>query len=232
MSETVVVTRNGLGSWYLFGSHAEADEHPLVQYGDVICEGPGSIEKNWNYLDLPDLLRTLGDEAFRAYFLREVNSIGKTNWTRVLDLHRRRVWAMMLGLCSSPPDDPATICNLVRQDRRISLKEKRPMAKEATAVNADTKNTAATATGETAEKKAPVRPVREPKFSGDMKITLLADENGAVYGKDHNPKRAGSKSAERFALYTNGMTVDQALAAGISRADMDHDTGRKYISIR
>lgn len=217
-----------MGDWFLFGSHAEADQHPLVQYGDVICEGADKIEKNWTHLDLPDLLRTLGDETFRADFLREVHAIGVLNWITVLDRHRRRIWAAMLAKCSPPPSDPAEICNLVRRDRILSIKEKRPMAKEATTATAE--NTAAAAPA--AERKAPTPPVREPKFKNDMTITLLADKNGNAFGKDNNPKRQGSKSAERFALYTNGMTVEQALAAGLSRADMEHDTKHNFISIK
>lgn len=226
MAETVVVTRNGLGDWLLFGSHEEADQHPLVQYGDVICGGPGQIEKNWNHLDLPALLRTLGDEEFRANFLREVHAVGVRSWTTVLDRHRQRVWGMMLSLCTQPPEDPATICNLVRRDRRLTLTEKRPMAKEPT--NTATENTGAPV----AEKKKPTVPVREPMFKGEQTITLLANAEGVAYGKDNNPKRAGSKSAERFAFYVNGMTVDQALAAGISRSDLKYDVDQKFISVK
>ena len=87
----------------------------------------------------------------------------------------------------------------------------------------------AAAAGEEKAKRKP--PVREPKFKTDMKITLLSDKDGKVYGKDHNPKRAGSKAGERFALYINGMTVDQALAAGITRGDLDFDAQKKFISI-
>lgn len=89
--------------------------------------------------------------------------------------------------------------------------------------------TSAEAAGEEKAKRKP--PVREPKFKPDMKITLLSDKDGKVYGKDHNPKRAGSKAGERFALYVNGMTVDQALAAGLTRGDLDFDAQKKFISI-
>ena len=74
-------------------------------------------------------------------------------------------------------------------------------------------------------------PVREPKFKGDMIITMLADKDGNVYSKDNNPKRPQSKSAERFAFYVSGMNVDQAIAAGLTRGDLENDVQKKFISI-
>lgn len=46
---------------------------------------------------------------------------------------------------------------------------------------------------------------------------------------DHNPKRGAS--AERFALYRSGMTVEDALKAGVRRADLKWDTQRNFIEI-
>ena len=53
-------------------------------------------------------------------------------------------------------------------------------------------------------------------------ITLLVTEN---------PKRAGSKSHERFALYVDGMTVAAALAAGLTTGDIHHDVAHNFISL-
>jgi len=43
---------------------------------------------------------------------------------------------------------------------------------------------------------------------------------------DENPKRPGSKSAARFNLYREGMTVQAALDAGVYTADILYDSGR------
>ena len=42
-----------------------------------------------------------------------------------------------------------------------------------------------------------------------------------------NPKKPGSKSYERYAAYREGMTVSEAIAAGVTSADVkwDHDHG-------
>lgn len=54
------------------------------------------------------------------------------------------------------------------------------------------------------------------------RLKLLAAEN---------PKREGTESYARFALYKNNMLVEEALAAGVRRADLDWDQKHGYISI-
>lgn len=48
---------------------------------------------------------------------------------------------------------------------------------------------------------------------------------------DRNPKRAGSKAAERFARYVNGMTYGEALKAGIRRDDVYWDLERRFVEV-
>lgn len=53
-------------------------------------------------------------------------------------------------------------------------------------------------------------------------ITLVAESN---------PKRPGSKSFERFALYQPGMTQGEALDAGVLTADLVWDSKHGFITI-
>lgn len=46
-----------------------------------------------------------------------------------------------------------------------------------------------------------------------------------------NPKRKGSKSAARFALYTNGMTVAEFIKAGGTRGDINWDVAHEHIKL-
>jgi hypothetical protein len=46
-----------------------------------------------------------------------------------------------------------------------------------------------------------------------------------------NPKREGTKAHARFALYKKGMTVREALEAGVTRQDLRWDTERKLVVI-
>jgi len=49
---------------------------------------------------------------------------------------------------------------------------------------------------------------------------------------DGNPKREGTASYERFALYKKNMLVTEAIAAGVRRADLDWDQKHGYIEIK
>lgn len=75
--------------------------------------------------------------------------------------------------------------------------------------------------------KAPEAPktpkVRASKdFPRDKKITLVSEKN---------PKREGSKSHKRFALYKTGMTVGEFVDAGGLFADLAWDAERGFVTI-
>lgn len=79
---------------------------------------------------------------------------------------------------------------------------------------------------------APAKPKTVGGFALTAKITLGKNAEGKAYdGKDNNPKRKASKSFEKFAKYKNGMTVQQAVDAGLTGADLSWDTRHKFISI-
>lgn len=63
---------------------------------------------------------------------------------------------------------------------------------------------------------------RPKRMQEDQKITLLVDKN---------PKRPGSNAASVFDLYKNGMTVKQALDAGIPRGHMNWDLDHGFIKV-
>jgi len=62
---------------------------------------------------------------------------------------------------------------------------------------------------------------RKPNIDGSAKIKILVKEN---------PKRAAA--ATRFALYKNGMTVDEYIAAGGTRADVNWDVKMEFIEVK
>lgn len=63
---------------------------------------------------------------------------------------------------------------------------------------------------------------RAGRFKGDSKITLLAKEN---------PKRKGTGGHRRFEKYKSGMTVADALKAGLTRPDLLWDSKHGFIKI-
>ena len=72
-----------------------------------------------------------------------------------------------------------------------------------------------------ATKAAPAAP-KEPKAGGFA--------HRARPGR-HNPKKPGSKAFTRFALYNDGQTVADALAAGVRPIDIAWDSRRKHIEL-
>jgi hypothetical protein len=71
--------------------------------------------------------------------------------------------------------------------------------------------------GEKKERKS-----RLKKFKPEQVVKILADKN---------PKRPGSATHARFELYKNGMTVKEAIDAGIPPGDLDYDNTHEFIKI-
>lgn len=84
----------------------------------------------------------------------------------------------------------------------------------------------AVAAAEVAE--AAVNAVAEVKGRGPRGVSEDAVISMLVGG---NPKREGSKAHGRFALYADGMTVGEALDAGITTPDLVYDTKHGFVSI-
>lgn len=79
--------------------------------------------------------------------------------------------------------------------------------------------------GETKPKK-----VKVPKEPGERRTAF--DKAATITLKvEANPKRAGSAAYERFALYTTGMTVAEALTAGVTSGDLQYDSKHGFIEI-
>ena len=78
------------------------------------------------------------------------------------------------------------------------------------------------------KQKAPAKEggAKRSKFASlypeDAKLTLKVTEN---------PKKAGSKSRERFELYSKAETVGDFLAAGGTYQDVAYDIGRGFIAV-
>ena len=74
---------------------------------------------------------------------------------------------------------------------------------------------------------------RGPKgVAHDSTIHFLQDKSGKPYNvTDNNPKKNGSAGHARFALYHEGMTVGEALAAGVWSADITWDIDHGFIRV-
>lgn len=224
--DCVAVTVGGRGTPWLFESRAEAEEHPLVQPGDAVVARASDLFKQYSLYEIEVLLRVVGDGALSKRVLaslpeREVSERIRTE--RFEKEYGQTLFKALVAAASPPPSDPAEVCRLIREDRKKWKKESLTMAKDST------KGKPATAKKADAPKKSGGG--RGRTFNGKDTIQLLADKNGKPYGKDNNPKRAGTASATRFAFYKNGMTVDKFLEAGGDPSDLRNDANKKFISI-
>lgn len=225
----IAVTRNGLGDFYSFQTRSAADLHPIVQYGDVICDGPESVARQYNQLEMPDLLRRLGNEGFRGEVLAAISS--SLGWVGAMQRYSPGIWDAMVRIASRPPTDPAEVVSVVVRDRKLSIIES--MSRE----RGEKKMTAEDQVKEPKAAKEPKAPKEraEPTTMGGYKltdtITLLADKEGKPYGADNNPKKAGSQTHARFAKYVTGQTVKDAYDAGVAAGDFAYDVSKNFISI-
>lgn len=218
----VAVTRGGAGSLWRFASLTEADDHPIVQYGDAVVCSPEDVLRTFRDTEMAALAERAGQprlrDALRAWAPGAASR-------RDREAYAEQLWSAMQKSASPPPRDPSEIVRLVREDRVAARSA--PQVYRLHPTERRDKMTDATTTETT--KKAP--PTRQPKFAGSTVISLGTDKEGAKFGPSNNPKKAGSKSAERFALYEDGMTVDQAVEKGITRADIDNDQAKGLITL-
>lgn len=225
----VGITRNGFGDVYVFASKEEADMHPVIQYGDAILGGPDDLTDQYNILQFPRMLTLTRDQRLVDRIGEYLASLeGKTNTAKYRQMEQflPEIFEAMVRNGDAPPEDPAEIIAVIRRDRTLHNRKTGVdyMAEKAAAENKAAKPAA--------EKKADAAP-KKVKYPGEHVITLLADKDGKAYGKDHNPKRAGSNSAARFASYTNGMTVEayNKLYPDFATGDLDNDIAKNYIKV-
>lgn len=218
----LAVTRGGWGDVWLFDSADDAHAHALIQPGDAVIESPADVLRQYNLLELPRLLRKIGDDALTE----RVTSGVPTQQEQTLHLrteaasrYRLDLFEGLERLGSPPPSDPAEIVEMVRVDRQLMKKESSMPENKPAAGAAATKPA------------APAKTPRPPKYADGAKIALQADKDGKKYGKDNNPKREGSASATRFALYKDGMTVKSFVDAGGTLADIDNDVKKGYVKV-
>lgn len=223
----VAVTRGGWGDFWLFDTAAEADLHPLIQYGDAILTGPEDITRQYNLLEIGRLLATLGSDDLRVEVLSRMHpDLDLPNRERVaiVEASSERIWGLIVGRASPPPNDADAIVAQIRADRVLMIKEN---------TVTDTTKTAAVPAKDKAAK--PAAAPRAPKYAPTAKIVMLADKEGKKYGKDHNPKRTGSKAHAAFAKLTDGMTVEAYVKAldsqSVAFTEIDYGVKKGFFKI-
>lgn len=82
-----------------------------------------------------------------------------------------------------------------------------------------------------AKPKRKAKAKKEPSVRRSKFNELYPAEKALTVLVETNPKKKGSKSAERFEGYQGASTVGEALANGVKYADIAYDLGRQYIKL-
>jgi len=226
MPTCVAVTCWGWGDIWAFEGPEEARLHPLIDTCDVIINSAEDVAKNWNYLFLPRMCAEVLGDKVASERARERISTAESDRVREERMQElsRAVYDALCRKSKTPPSAHKTICEMIVRDRiRTDEWHRRENARRSSVTEA-AKTTAAAAPKE--EKAKTVG-----GFALTAKITLGKDKEGKAYGKDNNPKRAGSASAALFEKYKDGMTVEQAAAAGLTAAALKWDSEHDFIKI-
>lgn len=214
----LVVTRNGKGEVYKFPDKKAARLHPLTQVYDVVATDAIELAVQYCRADIEILLKFVeGRDKSRLIDLLETwKSEPKS---RDMPGEAREIlWRVMFAKAKYPPKDAEQLINLIVEDRQAVESGVRSRAYESTQPGefSPQRKERASMSDEAATK------TRKARVSDDAVIKLLVDKN---------PKREGSKAAERFASYKDGMTVKQAKDAGLTAADLSYDAEHNYISV-
>lgn len=225
MPTCVAVTCWGWGDVWGFESPEDARLHPLVDTCDIIVTSAEDVARFWNHLFLPRFcLEVLGDRAASDRAKERITSAASDSVrTLVMGDLSRSIWSELLGRAGVPPSDPRAICDMITRDRRRTDEwHRREDARRSSVTQAQTQTPAAGAAA---------APKTVGGFAPTAKITLGKDKEGKAYGKDNNPKRAGSASATLFEKYKDGMAVEQAAAAGVTAAALKWDSEHDFIKV-
>lgn len=216
----LAITRGGFGDVWLHDTRTAAYLHPLTQYGDALVGGPDDLARQYNRLEWPSLrvMAGLGESTVDTAHLT------RREYQRIQDLQAPTLFDALVARASRPPSDPQQICDIVSRDRRTGtdMAKKKSDAPEAPTVVKTAVASEKTAGG--------LNLTRGPKgVPLDAVIHLMADTKGVQYGPDNNPKKPGSKTHGRFACYSHGMTIQQAIDAGIQTGDLTYDRDHGFV---
>lgn len=228
----IAITCGGNGDLWMFETRTSAFLHPLVQYGDAMLGGPGDVLDSYNRLEWAAIADRAGvriGASDTALLLRGTHVEAEAIRRRTAFL----VWDGLVARAVPHPTESDRICEIVSRDRRRGVHpvSKKMQATPESVTDAPTTENAEAATPVAKKEKVAAGP-RAPKGTElNSVIRFRQDKNGVAYGPDNNPKRPGTAGHQRFALYVDGMTVSEALAAGIWGADVAWDIEHGFISV-
>lgn len=212
----IVITRNGRGSAFLFKDKKDARLNPLTQVTDVFASDAAELLRQYGRDETETLLRfTEGRDRSRL-----VDALETWRTSRNKDVScevKEILWTCVQRIAAKPPSEPTELLRMISEDR-VALEglqyRSRP---EGDNPATPTKVERVRTMTENTETKAPTK-----RISNEAVITVVSETN---------PKREGTPSHERFALYRTGMTAKEAKEAGVRAADISYDLEKGFISV-
>lgn len=213
----IVITRNGEGTALRFGSKAEARLHPIPQMDDVYAENADELVSQYGKGHIASLARFLPEGRDRGYVLEAMEGWkGATRPSTTLPMDAvNKLWDSVMARAQPPSVNHSEIVRIVTEDRAFRegklLRSLSP-----------------------AEARSPQPYVNKTEREFDMseaKRSRVPDNSTITILAEKNPKREGTPSFDRFALYQDGMTVKAAKEAGVKAADITYDEAKGFISL-
>lgn len=215
----IVIARNGTGDVWSFRDRTEARLSPIAQAHDVFASDAHELLRQYGRDEADSLLRfAQGRDRSRLVDAVETWRDGRPGSELPPEL-RELVWKCVCRAAAVPPKDDSQVVRIIVEDRRAlegrshrSRSEQETSGAPAPVVSrrgrSMTENTTEAA--------------GRSRVKDDAVIKILADKN---------PKREGTTSHDRFALYRDGMTVKEAKDAGVKAADISYDSAKGFISV-
>lgn len=231
----IAITRNGYGQPWKFSTVEGARDHALVQYDDVILSDKEALLVEYTRKELQYITGFLGTEprAVQAKtavdtYAAAVKSVDVKAAREALAYHLDTLWDSLVRVAKAPPDNYIELLKVVKEDRRATLKATNRMRAWSAAVAPPGRpQTSVEDDDDMSDEKKRRDPFR---MSDQGTISFGKDETGKSYGPDNNPKR-GENTTSKFSTYTEGMTVAEAMEAGLTRSDIRRDRRKGFIVI-
>jgi hypothetical protein len=218
---TLAITRGGFGTVLRFPDDRSAYLHPVVQYGDAIARDPEALMDCYNRIEWPKIMRVAQYE--NQLLVDALDHLSPVEERAARANSCGELFRRLLMRAVDPPALPenlssveelrhsyARIFAMVAADRVSQDKELRQqMAAENTEDIAKTPKTG--------------------NLNPTTKLHFGRDKEGKAWGPDHCPYKPDSKRSARWALVKKGMTVLQAVEAGLPARYIEDMVEREFL---
>lgn len=229
------ITAQGEGRIYRFADKQSCQLHPLWQWGDAVFEDEYDLfdEYDFRLTQIPAMLRRYDQESVAASLESRVAELTarepKDRLIRnalISDGTARDVLEALRRVAVDPPQEAEVVLELIRSERAAHLRK-------GVTTMAEAKTKEPKAQKEKKAKEPKVKTVGGHPLTAKLDFGATKNDKGeevAYHPEKNNPKRGGA--AERFKKYRKGITIADAIAAGMTSGNVAHDIERGYVVVR